>query len=600
LAALQKETWMGAESQATPQTTGGVTPAAGHPERAAGQIASSDHERRTSAHHAPARRHPDFEDEPGVVSQVLAKTVVHYAGNDAFVDPAGRQTWQAMSEHTRAIARALLVAGVKKGDHIGLMLGNSAEWIQIFYACASLGAITVPVNTRFKTEELNFCLKQADIKMLLLTDTFLGIDFLDLLQQVEPAVNTRLPGKQLPCLRSVVVLGERCPAAASSYNYFLKRGESASDAALAAAMDSVVPEDVLLIQYTSGTTSFPKGVMLTHANMLGNARAAAQRIGVRDDDRYFSIRPYFHVAGTTLSLLVSLVTGCCLLTLPRFDPGEALRMLADERCTLTSGNDTIFLMLMGHPDFDAEKLHLRGGWAAAGPQTMQNILDVMKVPGICNAYGQSEASPNVVLSSYDDPFELRAMGWALPHPGMSVRIVDPETAEVLPAGVQGEIQARGWSVMKGYYKMPEATAKALAPDGWLSTGDLGEMDADGRLRMVGRLKDIFRVGGENVAPAEVEEVLHGHAAVQVAQVVGVPDARLVEVAAAFVVLRQGHTTEPSELIDWCKARCANFKVPRYLAIVESFDDIGMTGSSKVQKNKLRTHAIERFGLGGLA
>ncbi|OAS99235.1 fatty-acid--CoA ligase, partial [Achromobacter xylosoxidans] len=377
---------------------------------------------------------------------------------------------------------------------------------------------------------------------------------------------------------------------------FLGAGEAVDDATLQDRMRAVAPDDVLLIQYTSGTTSFPKGVMLTHANMLTNAWAAAQRIGVRPDDRYFSIRPYFHVAGTTLSILVSLMSGCCLLTLPKFDVADALRMLDEERCTLTSGNDTIFLMLMGHPDFDRARIHLRGGWAAAGPQVMQKIRDVMGVPGICNAYGQSEASPNITLSAHDDPFELRAMGWALPHPGMQVRVVDPGTGEPLPAGMQGEIQARGWSVMKGYYKMPEATARALSADGWLSTGDLGEMDAAGRLRMVGRLKDMFRVGGENVAPAEVEETLHGHPAVRMAQVVGVPDARLGEVPAAFVLLKDGQDCTAEELTAWCKARCANFKVPRYVEIVDSFEHIGMTGSSKVQKNKLRAHALALFGL----
>jgi fatty-acyl-CoA synthase len=188
------------------------------------------------------------------------------------------------------------------------------------------------------------------------------------------------------------------------------------------------------------------------------------------------------------------------------------------------------------------------------------------------------------------------MGWALPHPGMQVRVVDPGTGAPLPAGMQGEIQARGWSVMKGYYKMPEATAKALGADGWLSTGDLGEMDAAGRLRMVGRLKDMFRVGGENVAPAEVEETLHGHPAVRMAQVVGVPDARLGEVPAAFVLLKEGQDCTPDELAAWCKAHCANFKVPRYVEIVDSFEHIGMTGSSKVQKNKLRAHALALFGL----
>jgi fatty-acyl-CoA synthase len=336
--------------------------------------------------------------------------------------------------------------------------------------------------------------------------------------------------------------------------------------------------------------------MLSHANMLLDARAVGLRIGVRPDDRYFSIRPFFHVAGSTLSVLVSLNTGCCLLSLPRFDVAETLRILDTERCTLISGNDTIFLMLLGHAAFDANRLHLRGGWAAAGPEVMQQIRDVMRVPHMCNAYGQSEASPNVTLSSWDDPFELRAAGLALPHPGVEVRIADAETAAVLPPGTQGEIQVRGWNVMRGYYKMPEATAKAFTADGWLKTGDLGEARADGRMRMVGRLKDMYRVGGENVAPAEVEEVLHAHPAVKQAQVVGVPDARLGEVTGAFVLLKDGQQAEREALIDWCRARCANFKVPRYLEIVDSFDDIGMTGSSKVQKNKLRAHAVALWKL----
>jgi fatty-acyl-CoA synthase len=530
------------------------------------------------------------------VAEVLDQTVAQRGAKEAFVAPGERHDWNEMRTQARAWARALHAAGVRKGDHVGVMLGNGATWVQIFYACASLGAVTVPVNTRFKTQELGYCLKQADIKLLVMADTFLGIDFVDLLRQVEPAVDQRLPGAELPRLEQVVVLGDACPRAAQTARDFLERGASTRDDALAAAAKAVQADDVLLIQYTSGTTSFPKGVMLTHANMLGNARAAARRIGVRAEDRYFSIRPYFHVAGTTLSLLVSLVTGCCLLTLPKFDVAQALRMLDEERCTLTSGNDTIFLMLMGHPDFDRNRIHLRGGWAAAGPEVMTQIRDVMGVDHICNAYGQSEASPNIILSSWDDPFELRAHGWAHGHPGMSVRVVDPETREPLPPGMPGEIQARGWSVMKGYYNMPEATAKALTPDGWLNTGDLGEMDADGRLRMVGRLKDMFRVGGENVAPAEVEEALHAHPAVQVAQVIGVPDPRLGEVAAAFVLLKEGKRAQRDELIEWCKPRVANFKVPRYLEIVETFENIGMTGSSKVQKNKLREHAVKLFKL----
>jgi fatty-acyl-CoA synthase len=282
---------------------------------------------------------------------------------------------------------------------------------------------------------------------------------------------------------------------------------------------------------------------------------------------------------------MALVFGATLVTLPSFEAGAALELMEREKCTLLSGNDTIFQMLMGHADFAKRKLALRGGWAAAGPQTMRRIIDVLGASAICAAYGLSEASPNVVMSDWRDPEELRVNGLAKPHEGVEVRI-SPE----------GEIQVRGWNVMKGYYNNPEATAKAFTEDGWLRTGDLGELVKDGRLRMVGRLKDVFRVGGENVAPAEVEEVLLAHPAVETAQVVGVPDARLGEVPAAYVTLKAKASASEEELIGWCKARCANFRVPRYLRIVKDFESIGMTASGKVQKARLREHALRELGL----
>lgn len=535
--------------------------------------------------------------DPITVAATLATTATKYGKQEAYVGPAERVTWNDMREGASSIAAALHAAGVRKGDHVGILMGNSGAWIQTFLGIASLGAVTVPVNTRFKTEELRFCLKQADVRLLIFSDEFLGIDFRALLQSAEPAIATALPGEQLPELRQAVMMGSSdLPAGCISYEDFMSTGESVTPAELETLAASVKSDDVLLIQYTSGTTSFPKGVMLSHANMLLDAQAAAKRMGVRADDRYFSIRPFFHVAGSTLSVLVSVSTGCCLLSLPKFDVAENLAILDRERCSLISGNDTIFLMLMGHPSFNADKLHLRGGWAAAGPEVMEQIYNRMRIPGLCNAYGQSEASPNVLLSSWDDSLEIRITGFGLPHPGTEVRLANPETDTPCADGEHGEIQVRGWNVMRGYYKMPEATAKAFSHDGWLKTGDLGEMNAEGRIRMVSRLKDMYRVGGENVAPSEVEEVLHAHPAVRQAQVIGVPDARLGEVTGAFVLLKEGQNVTSEALIDWCKDRAANFKVPRYLEIVDTFENIGMTGSSKVQKNKLREHAIQLWKL----
>jgi fatty-acyl-CoA synthase len=531
------------------------------------------------------------------LSRVLARTRQCFGTQEAYVGPHERLRWQDIEAGALRVASSLLAAGIQRGDHVGVLMGNSGTWIQVFFGCACIGAVTVPINTRFKPDEMRFCLHQSEVSALFFDDDFLGIDFKGMLRSIEPTLDHRLPGQQLPCLRLAVMRGEsQVPEGALAWHQFLAEGTQVTEAQREVGMAQVSADDVLLMQFTSGTTSYPKGVMLTHTNMLQDAKAAALRMGATSTDRYFSIRPFFHVAGSTLSILVSLQTGCCLLSLPKFDVAENLRVLNREKCTLISGNDTIFLSLMGHPDFDASQLHLRGGWAAAGPEVMQQIHDVMGIPSICNAYGQSEASPNVWLSSWNDPLPLRVAGFALPLPGVEVRLADASTDQPSPEGTPGEIQVRGWNVMKAYFKLPEATAKAFTADGWLKTGDLGETDGQQRFRMVGRLKDIYRVGGENVAPSEVEEVLHGHPNVVQAQVVGVPDARLGEVTGAFVLLKQADASTPQELVDWCQARCANFKVPRYLAIVDSFEHIGMTGSSKVQKNKLREHAIQLWKL----
>ncbi|MCA3362264.1 MAG: AMP-binding protein [Roseomonas sp.] len=509
---------------------------------------------------------------------------------EALVTSDGRRlTHATLNEEARATARAMLAQGIGRGDFVGLLMGNGVEWVSVFAGAALIGAITVPVNTRLKGAEITFTLQKSQCCALFFATRFLNIDFAAMLCAEEPALATGLPGAVLPALRLAVALGEGAPYAALSWDAF--RAKQVSDAALDAAMAEVSTEDRLLVQFTSGTTAHPKGVLLTHHNMLRNAAAVADRLGVRADDRYLNCRPFFHVAGSTLSLLVALTTGCCLITPPSFEAGLALRLLEEERCTLTSGNDSIFQMMMAHPDFRPERLHLRGGWAAAGPETMRRIMDVMGAKALGWCYGLSEASPNVVCSDYREAPEIRASGRALPHPGLDLRIADPESGAILPIGARGEIQVRGWSVMQGYVNDPEVTAKTFTADGWLRTGDLGTLDAEGRLGLAGRLKDVIRVGGENVAPAEVEEVLLAHPAIAMAQVVGVPDARLGEVCAAFVQLKPGAEASPEALLAWLKPRIANFRLPRHLHLVPDFEAIGMTASGKVQKTKLRAHAL---------
>ena len=377
----------------------------------------------------------------------------------ALVTTTARLNYRDQHAAVRRAAKAMYALGVRRGDFIGILMGNSETWVTLFYAAATIGAVTVPINTRFKSAELAFCLAQADVKVLFTADRFLNIDFLSFLRAAEPAIDHALPGDALPLLHGVVVVGSEIPRAGLRFDAFLALGEDITDDVLDRLAAQVQPSDLLLIQFTSGTTAYPKAVMLTHDNMLRNAWAVGQRMGIRPDDRYFNCRPFFHVAGTTLSLLVALVAGACLVTLPTFEAEAALRMMAQERCTLTSGNDTLFQLMMGHPSFDPALLCLRGGWAAAGPETIRNIIEKMGAREICVAYGLSEASPNVVLNDHRDPPDLRIAGLAKPHDGVEVRITRRDTGAALPAGETGEIEVRGWNVMRGYYKNPEANGQ---------------------------------------------------------------------------------------------------------------------------------------------
>ena len=526
------------------------------------------------------------------LGDALARNAELAPNDDALVIAGRRLNWDEVWRGAQEVARGLRALGVQRGDHVAVCMGNSVEWVLCFYGTALLGAVTVPINTRFKTDELAYCLKQADVKLVFIADRFLKIHFIAMLREIVPAIDQRLPDPQLSLLANVVVVGNDVPLGAIAFDDMLSLGATWDDP----LPNEVSPGDTLLMQFTSGTTSYPKGVMLTHDNMLRNAAYIAERFDLRPDDRYYSARPFYHVAGTTLSLLAALTRRACLLSSPAFDPSEALALMARERCTLTSGNDTMFLMMMGHPAFASFQLSLRGGWASAGPEVSRQIVEKMGMKGLCHAYGLSEASPNVWMSWHHDDLEKRIDGWGHVLDGLDVAIIDPHTGKELGPGQPGEIIVRGWSVMQGYYKMPEATAKAIDPEGWLHTGDLGVMDEDGRMKFLTRIKDVFRVGGENVAPAEVEEVLHRHEKVKQAQVIGVPDPRLGEVPAAYVILQPGTDATPEELIAWSRERMAKFRVPCYLKIIDSFETIGMTGSAKIQKNKLRAQALLDFGL----
>ncbi|WP_067452406.1 AMP-binding protein [Actinomadura macra] len=520
---------------------------------------------------------------PLTADAALRRAAAVGADVQAVVSRQGDITYAELDAEVTAVRAALSAAGVRRGDHVAVCLGNGPRWVSLFVAIGSLGAVTVPVNTRLREDEIGYVLRQSRATLLFTADRFLNIDFTAMLRRICPAIGSSLPDPALPDLRDVVVLGKDVPDGARSFEAFL--------AEPAAPVEPCsTPDDVLLIQYTSGTTSYPKGVLLTHRNMCADAFFSGARLGLRAGDRFHSARPFFHAAGSTLSVLACLQHVSTLVTMDRFEAGEALRLMEAERCTHFSGNDTIALMLLDHPDLPRRRLRLRGAWAAASPAIVRRIIDELGATECVVGYGLSEASPNVAQSAWWEPEEVRASGRMLPEPGVQVRIRDTETGQDVPEGETGEILVRGWNVMRGYYEMPEETAAALSADGWLSTGDLGRLGPDGRLEFTGRAKDLIRVGGENVAPTEVEDVLHRHPKIKQAAVVGVPDPRLIEVPFAFVVLTEGCEAGPEELLGWARERLAGFKAPRHLRVVAGFEDIGMTASSKVQKRHLADHA----------
>ena len=509
---------------------------------------------------------------------------------EAIVGPGERCTYRRLSERVAVVRSALHRFGVRHGDHVALCMGNGVRWVEIFLAASSLGAVVVPVNTRFRTEELAYVLRQSRASLLITADVFLRIDFIGMLRTIAPEIDDAAPleSRALPDLRHVVVVGDDVPAGAESWEALLANADSSTDTGVDAMAS---PDDVALIQYTSGTTSFPKGVLLTHRSMCANGFFSGGRMGLRIGDRFHSARPFFHVAGSSLSILACLQHVATLVTMDRFEAGEALRLFEVERCTHFSGNDTIALMIVGHPDVTTRKLYLRGAWVAASAAVVRQVIDVLGAAECVVGYGLSEASPNVAQSSWWEPEDVRVSTAMALEPGVEVSIRRLDTGAPASANEDGEILVRGWNVMVGYWDKPEETRAALC-DGWLRTGDVGHLDDTGRLVFTGRTKELIRVGGENVAPAEVENALHGHPAIVQAVVVGVPDDRLVEVPFAFLRLAEGMELDVDDLRRWCKERMAGFRIPAHFRIVADFESIGMTASGKVRKTDAALAAHE--------
>jgi fatty-acyl-CoA synthase len=515
-------------------------------------------------------------------------------------------TYGALREQADALARGLLALGLGPGDHVVVWMPNAPEWNVVNFAVARIGAVTVTANSRYKAFELEYVLQQSDAKALVMVDRFAaaGIDYREILRQVVPEVlwvaDRGLTSAKLPALRHVIVYGEARDPGCLAPAEVVRRGARVAPEALAAIR--VAPDAPAAMLYTSGTTGSPKGCLLSHGNFWYKAREYLRLHGWTSEDRCLVAVPYFHIFGALGCIAANALAGSTQILMDVFEPEAAMRLIQAERVTVFSGVPTMFITILGHPQFKAYDLRsLRTGTIGAAPvpiEMMRRILDREHGLGMdaTVVYGLTEATGGTHFTRLGDPIDKRVATVGRVSPELVDRIEDPQTGRECAAGEEGEVCVKGPSLMLGYYKRPEATAEKMR-DGWLHTGDMGVKDANGYLRITGRLSDMIIVGGFNTYPAEIENFYLRHPKILDVSIVGVPDPVLGEVVMAFVIPRAGATLTADEVIAFGRDQIANFKVPRHVEIVAEFP---LTGSGKVQKFKQRAWAIEHRGLRGPA
>lgn len=531
---------------------------------------------------------PGDADRQELLSERLDATAGATPDGLAIVHGDRRLTWGDVQAQSERAAAALLAAGVKRGDHIALWLPNHPDWLVLWLGAARIGAVVVPVNTRYKPAEAEYVLRKSESTMVFIEDSFLGIDYLAAVRAICPDWDGTRSSK-LPDLRQVVRIGESDDEVEGfrSYSAFLSDGGAVPQAVVAAAQGEVSPDDTLIIVFTSGTTGFPKGVVHTH-DALRMMTAVTAWLGLESSDRVLGHLPLFHVAGVFSSFLVALISGGALVQLDSWDASEALRLVQDERISVLSGIPTHFIDLLWHPKLSAfDTSSLRTGWiggSAIPAEVVDGAREKLGMKAILPVYGMTETTSTTTLGRPTDSKESLLAGKGVPIGGYEVAVVDPETRTPLDSGSEGEVAVRGYTVMKGYYKEAEATAAVMDEAGWFYTGDLGVFDADGYLAITGRRSDKFIVGGNNVHPADIERVLLEYPGVKQAYIVARPHVRLGEVAVAFVELDTGFAATADEVKSFCSANLASFKVPRDVIFVDTWP---MTPTGKVQRFRLR-------------
>ena len=531
--------------------------------------------------------------EPITLATQLERTAAAHGDRDALVTAGGRLSWAQTREAARGVAKALLAAGIGRGDHVALWVPNQVEFLLTWLATAYVGAVTVPVNTRYKVEEVRYIVAQCDAKALVMVDAFVGIDYLGMLARLCPELAADGPpnADTFPELREVVVIGGDAPAGTTPWDAFVAAGEAVEDGVLDEAAAAVDHEDPSIIVYTSGTTGHPKGAVHSH-RILRNECSITEVMDVGPDSRVLNHLPWFHVGGGFTGVLPPLITGAAMVVMDVWEPGAALELIEREGVTVLSGIPTHFIDVLNHPTLaERDVSSLRNGWIGGAnnpPEVIQAVIDRLGMAGIQPVYGMTETTSVTTLARLDDPREVVVSGRGRPVSDFEVMVADTDTRAPLPAGREGEVCVRGHPVMQGYYRNPEATAAVMDDDGWFHTGDLGVLDEGGHLAITGRKSDMFIVGGANAYPAEIEIALSEHPAVKQAYVVGVPHSRLGEVGFAFVE-RRGEVTE-DEVKAFCKDRLADYKVPRFVHFV---DEWPLTATGKIQRFRLEEQATEQ-------
>jgi fatty-acyl-CoA synthase len=516
-----------------------------------------------------------------------------------------RLTYGQYRQETDRLAKGLLALGIEKGEHVAVWATNLPEWALLEMALAKIGAVLVTINTNYRTAELEYVLRQGDITTLFMIEEFRGNSYLDAIYSLLPElkslgdpVHERIRSASLPCLNRVILIGDGLQPGLLPYSQLAALGESIPEEALRRRQESVSPQDIAQMQYTSGTTGFPKGATLTHHSIINNMFLFTARGKISSDERYLTAMPFFHSAGCVMGVLATLVSGSTLIPLIAFDPVKELELIVAEKATFSLNVPTMFAAMINHPrflagEFDTSSLrHLSCGGSPVPVALMEQVKTQMGADTWV-AYGLTEASPVITQAIPGDSFELRSATVGLPLPHTDVKIINPQTGEPALLGEPGELLTRGYLVMKGYYKMPEKTAEAIDAEGWLRTGDLATMNAQGYINIVGRVKDLIIRGGENLFPAEIEAFLMRNPKIAEAQVVGVPDSFMVEEAAALLRLKPETSADENEIREYCQKGISRHKIPKYIRFVTEFP---LTASGKVKKFELRAQLIRELGL----